>query len=103
MDSNRFLIKGRVSNTINAGGYRVSLDEIEDVIRASDFVIDCYVYSRENSIIGNLICANVVLKEVGQLDVLKTYLKNNLTNYKYPRKIIVKDTISMNKNGKKEY
>ena len=103
LDSNRFLIKGRVSNTINVGGYRVSLDEIEDVIRASDFVIDCYVYSRENSIIGNLICANVVLKEVGQLDVLKTYLKNNLTNYKYPRKIIVKDTISMNKNGKKEY
>ncbi|WBK01161.1 AMP-binding protein [Methylocystis parvus] len=59
----RFLFKGRRAGTINVGGLKVHPEEVEQVINAHEAVRMSLVKARRNPITGDLIIAQVLLKE----------------------------------------
>ena len=54
-------ILGRKSEIINVGGDKVYPQEVESVIQEMDNIADVKVYGEKNPIIGNMVCAKVVL------------------------------------------
>jgi acyl-CoA synthetase (AMP-forming)/AMP-acid ligase II len=59
----RFYFKGRRAGTINVGGLKVHPEEVEQVINMHEAVRMSLVKARRNPITGDLIVAQVMLKE----------------------------------------
>jgi long-chain acyl-CoA synthetase len=85
----RFL--GRNSDIINVGGEKVFPVEIEAIIQTLSNVADVAVYGEKNPITGNIVCADVVLKEVEDqkefVARLKAFCRGKMQNYKVPVKV----------------
>lgn len=97
-----FRFKSRKNELINVGGYKVNPGEIEDAINAIEGVQQSLVYGRANSILGNIVVAEVKLVEgasLTDLDIRKV-LASQLQDYKVPRKIQLVDELSMTRTGK---
>ena len=97
-----FRFKGRANELINIGGYKVNPSEIESVISQLPDIIQVIVYGKSNSVLGNILCADIKLKaesEITELSI-KEYLKNFLQDFKIPRRIKFVDTIELTRTGK---
>ena len=97
-----FRFKSRKNELINVGGYKVNPGEIEDAINAIEGVQQSLVYGRPNSILGNIVVAEVQLiegTELTDIDIRKV-LANQLQDFKVPRKIKIVDELSMTRTGK---
>jgi acyl-CoA synthetase (AMP-forming)/AMP-acid ligase II len=86
-----FKILGRKSELINIGGEKVYPAEIESLILEMDNVADVTIYPEKNPIMGNIICASIVLispEDEKQFELrLKKYCLDKLDRYKVPVKI----------------
>ncbi len=84
-------IVGRSKELINVGGEKVLPAEVESVILQIESVQDCIVKSEKNAITGQMVCAEVVLKNGYNLKEEKVKIKNfckiKLENYKVPVRI----------------
>lgn len=85
----RVYFLGRDSGAINVGGNKVIPEEVELALLNSGFVSSAYVYPKKNPFTGNIVCANVVLKEhYNDLDVIKEkiieHCKKSLDAFKIP-------------------
>lgn len=99
-----FRFKSRKNELINVGGYKVNPNEVETAIMDIEGVKQAMVYGRANSILGNVLCAEVVLEpgsEMQELDI-KKHLSSLLQDFKIPRKIKFVDEISLTRTGKKK-
>lgn len=99
-----FRFKSRKNELINVGGYKVNPNEVETAIMDIEGVKQAMVYGRANSILGNVLCAEVVLEpgsEMQELDI-KKHLNALLQDFKIPRKIKFVDEISLTRTGKKK-
>lgn len=99
-----FRFKSRKNEIINVGGYKVNPNEVETAIMDIEGVKQAMVYGRANSILGNVLCAEVVLEpgsEMQELDI-KKHLSSLLQDFKIPRKIKFVDEISLTRTGKKK-
>lgn len=97
-----FKFKSRKNELINVGGYKVNPGEVEDAINAINGVCQSLVYGKANSILGNVLIAEVQLEEgveMTDLDIRKT-LKDQLQDFKIPRKIKFVETFSLTRTGK---
>lgn len=97
-----FKFKSRKNELINVGGYKVNPGEVEDVVNAINGVRQSLVYGRANSILGNVLIAEVQLEEgakMTDLDIRKT-LKDQLQYFKIPRKIKFVESFSLTRTGK---
>lgn len=96
-----FKFKYRKSEMINVGGYKVSPYEVEEVIRKYPKVQNVVVYGKPNSVMGNLIYCDVVLKDnkITEKDI-RLFLINKLQRFKIPRVINFVDNISTARTGK---
>lgn len=97
-----FKFKSRKNELINVGGYKVNPGEVEDAINAIDGVRQSLVYGKSNSILGNVLIAEVQIEEganLSDLDVRKT-LKGQLQDFKIPRKIKFVEAFSLTRTGK---
>ena len=97
-----FRFKSRKNELINVGGYKVNPGEIEDAINAIEGVQQSLVYGRPNSILGNIVVAEVQLiegSELTDIDIRKA-LANQLQDFKVPRKIQIVEKLSMTRTGK---
>ncbi|MDD4689891.1 MAG: long-chain fatty acid--CoA ligase [Eubacteriales bacterium] len=97
-----FKFKSRKNELINVGGYKVNPSEVEDAINAMEGVKQSLVYGKANSILGNVLIAEVQLEEgatLGDLDIRKT-LKEQLQDFKIPRKIKFVESFSLTRTGK---
>lgn len=97
-----FKFISRKNTKINVGGYMVDLLEVEDVIRQVKGLSDTRVYSRENSVLGNILCAEIILEESSELTKsgLKEILRKELQEFKIPAIIEFTDKIKMTRTGK---
>ena len=95
-----FKFSTRKSSYINTGGYRVNPIEIEEAILKINAVDDVRVFGKENSILGTIICAEVICVSLDARDI-KIYLKDILDNYKIPKIFKIVDKLSLTKTGKK--
>ena len=97
-----FRFKSRKNELINVGGYKVNPGEVEEAINAIDGVQQSLVYGRANSILGNIVMAEVKLVEgatLTDLDIRRT-LAQKLQDFKIPRKIQIVENLSLTKTGK---
>lgn len=97
-----FRFKSRKNELINVGGYKVNPGEEEDAINAIEGVQQSLVYGRSNSILGNIVVAEVKLVEGAALTDLeiRKVLASLLQDFKVPRKIQIVNELSMTRTGK---
>ena len=101
-ESGLFRFKSRKNELINVGGYKVNPGEVEDAIMAMEGVRQALVYGKANSILGNVLCADVQLEEgftLTELDI-KKQLASQLQDFKIPRRIKFVEEMSLTRTGK---
>ena len=90
----------RKSSYINSGGYRISPTDIEDKIISINGVYDARVYGKPNSVLGTIICSEVITKTLS-IKQIKEKLKDRLEKFRIPQIIEIVDEIKLTKSGKK--
>ena len=100
-----FKFKSRETDFVNVGGYKANLIEVEECIQAFPGIVDVTVFGRENSVIGKILVADIVVEDIGNKKTTKkalvSYLKDNLQDFKVPRIINVVSELNTNRTGKK--
>ncbi len=97
-----FFIVDRKKELIIRGGYNVYPREIEEVLYEHPAIMEAAVIGVEDANMGEEVGAAVVLKEGEDLseDELKSYVKEQVANYKYPRKVWFADELPKGPTGK---
>ena len=101
-ESGLFRFKSRKNELINVGGYKVNPGEVEDVISAIDGVKQVLVYGKANSVLGNVLCADIQLEEGSELTNvdIKKALASQLQDFKIPRRIKFVEQFELTRTGK---
>ncbi len=97
-----FKFKSRKNELINVGGYKVNPSEVEEVLNCVKGIQQSLVYGKPNSLLGNVLCAEVKLEDkstLTELDIRQT-LKDKLQDFKIPRRIKFVDNFSLTRTGK---
>jgi len=97
-----FRFKSRKNELINVGGYKVNPGEVEAAIMDIEGVKQAMVFGKANSVLGNVLCADVVLDigiELTELDI-KKILGAQLQDFKVPRRIKFVEELSLTRTGK---
>jgi len=88
-------ILGRKTEIINVGGEKVYPQEVENIILEMNDVAEVVVYGEKNSIIGNIVCAKVVLlNKINKnhfISKLKKYCAKRMKKYMIPVKINISE------------
>ncbi len=97
-----FFIVDRKKELIIRGGYNVYPREIEEVLYEHPAIQEAAVVGVEDEKMGEEVGAAVVLKKGEDVDAdeLKSYCKEQLASYKYPRKIWFADELPKGPTGK---
>lgn len=97
-----FRFISRKNELINVGGYKVNPNEVEETIYQIPGIEQVVVYGKSNSILGNILCADVCLYEGVELTELKIrqYLSDKLQDFKVPRRIKFVDSFKLTRTGK---
>jgi acyl-coenzyme A synthetase/AMP-(fatty) acid ligase len=97
----RFKFRFRNNELISIGGYKVNPHEVEEVLMGSGMVKDACVYGKRNSVMGNILCCDIVLirGDTKEKD-LKQYLTTRLQGFKVPRIIKFVNQLATTKSGK---
>jgi long-chain acyl-CoA synthetase len=97
-----FFIVDRKKELIIRGGYNVYPREVEEALYGHPAVQEAAVVGVPDDRLGEEVGAAVVLKsgEDVSTDDLREYVKNEVANYKYPRKIWVVDELPKGPTGK---
>lgn len=90
----------RRDRVIKTLGFRVSPDEISDVINASGEVADAAIVTEPDQVRGERIVACVVLKPGGSLEKLTRYCKLELPRHMQPARYVVLEGVPRNASGK---
>jgi amino acid adenylation domain-containing protein len=91
---------GRRDHMIKTLGYRVSPDEIVDVLYASGEVAEAVVTSEPDASKGSVIVAFVVMRDVGRLDRLTSFCAAELPRYMQPARFEVRNELERTHSGK---
>ena len=82
---------GRESEIINVGGQKVYPTEVESVLLEINGVKDAIVYGEKNSLMGEIVVANVKVDKLNNnkkfISLIKKYCRGKLDKYKIPVKI----------------
>lgn len=97
-----FKLIGKSNEMINVGGYKVNPHEVELELRSIDGIENAFVFGKPNSVLGNLICAEIVLEKEAEIEEkkIKDILGMKLQQFKIPRKIFFVDKLNLNRTGK---
>lgn len=97
-----FKFKSRKNELINVGGYKVNPGEVENALLAIDGIRQALVYGRANSVLGNVLCADVQLEDGTELNniEIKKILHSQLQNFKIPRRIKIVESMALTRTGK---
>jgi acyl-coenzyme A synthetase/AMP-(fatty) acid ligase len=97
----KFRFKNRKNEMINVGGYKVNPSEVEDEIRTINGVVDVKVYSKDNSVLGKIICADVICKNADvNEEFIRTILRTRLQEHKIPRYFKFVQELELTRTGK---
>lgn len=101
-DKGLFKFISRKNELINVGGYKVNPNEVEEVIYQLPEVEQVVVYGKANSVLGNILCADVCLYEGTEITELgiRQFLKDKVQDFKIPRRIKFVDSMKLTRTGK---
>lgn len=104
-DEGFIYLTARKKEIIKVGGKRVSPKEIEQVIVSMPQVIDCSVEAIFDELLGEAIKALVTVNksdtDIITPESIKSYCEKQLSSFKIPHIIEIKDKISISGTGKK--
>ena len=95
-------LTGRIGNTINRGGEKISPEEIEQVLRRYPSVQDAVVFSAPHDDLGQEVMALVVPKPEARINLLdlRQFASGHILAAKVPRVVLVVDEIPLGPAGK---
>ncbi|MDQ3428839.1 MAG: AMP-binding protein [Actinomycetota bacterium] len=94
---------GREDAMIKNQGYRLSPEEVENLLIASGLVNEACAFGVENPAVGQDVIAVISLKDTGDdgtIDSIREYAINNGPPYMIPKKILVRDELPKTGSGK---
>ncbi len=102
-DSDGYLfLTGRLKEMINRGGQKITPNEVDDALLAHPDVQAAAAFPVPHSTLGEEIAAAVVLELGADLseETLSQFLRDRLTAFKVPRRLLFVDEISKGPTGK---
>jgi fatty-acyl-CoA synthase len=95
-------IDGRDDEMIVSGGENVFPAEVEELLTSHDSIQEAAAIGVDDEKFGQRLKAFVVVHEGAELsdDDIKSYVKDNLANYKVPRDVVFLDELPRNQTGK---
>ena len=97
----KFRFISRKSDMINVGGYKVNPLEVEETILTLAGIRDVRVFSKSNSVLGNIICCEVVCDNDQIIESsIRTFLQTKIQEFKIPRIIRFVEELSTTRTGK---
>lgn len=97
-----FRFKSRKNELVNVGGYKVNPAEVESALLGISGVKQALVYGKANSVLGNVLCADIQPEESSTLthvDIRKA-LAGRLQDFKIPRRIRFVEHLELTRTGK---
>lgn len=96
-----FYITGRRDNLIKVGGHRINTQEIEDVLFATDLLVEAVVLGLPDKLLGNKIIAVAVTKKDSyKKELIIKECAKKLPKYKLPVDIKLVSSLPKSSNGK---
>lgn len=77
VDGDRVYFLGRASGAINVGGNKVHPEEVENVLRENPNVFDVRVFGKPNSMVGQLVAAEVVTADGVDIKLLRLEIQQH--------------------------
>jgi len=93
---------GRRDKMIKTLGYRVSPDEVSDVLYASGQLQECAVTAEPDRRLGSAIVAHLVLRPEGSVEGVREFCRRELPRYMQPRRFEVHAEIPQTPSGKQD-
>lgn len=100
LNNNEFKFIGRENTDINVSGFKINPFKIESTLNSLPYVKNSVVFSKKNSVIGNILCCNIILTQPKTKVEVKGDLNKVLEKYEVPTIINFVDTIDVNENMK---
>lgn len=94
---------GRRDHMIKTLGFRISPDEVADVIHASGQVADVVVVGVPDNARGQAVVAVVTLREGGAVPAIKRHCASELPRYMQPTRIVVLPALPKGPTGKYDF
>ncbi len=102
-ETGRLYYVGRRDHMIKTLGYRISPDEVADVIRASGEALEAVVLGEPDPVRGQRIVAAVTLSAGGSVAGIKRYCAGELPRYMQPARITVLPALDRGPAGKYDF
>jgi fatty-acyl-CoA synthase len=104
-DDGQVVLLGRDSLVVNTGGEKVFVEEVEDVLKQHDAVVDVLVTGRAHERFGQEVVAVVQLTAPDACPPaeLRTWCTERLARYKAPRAFVFVDRVQRHPSGKADY
>ena len=101
-DERRLYIDGRDDEMIVSGGENVFPGEIEELLAGHEAIAEAAAVGVDDAQFGQRLKAFVVVRDGEQLteDDVRSYVKDNLANYKVPREVVFVGALPRNSTGK---
>lgn len=102
VDEKQFKFVSRSNGYLNTGGFRVSPSQIEEKIMEIEGVKDVHVYGRENSLLGSIICADIIGEGVSSKIIKMELINRSVEKQMIPQIIRIVELFEHVSNGKKK-
>ncbi|HEU5308095.1 MAG TPA: AMP-binding protein [Acidimicrobiia bacterium] len=104
-DDGQVVLLGRDSLVVNTGGEKVFVEEVEDVLRRHDAVVDVLVTGRPSERFGQEVVAIVQLTtpDAASPAELRAWCGEHLARYKAPRAVAFVEEVRRHPSGKADY
>jgi acyl-coenzyme A synthetase/AMP-(fatty) acid ligase len=85
----RITICGREKTMINVSGNKVFPEEVEVVLNSHENILEAHVFGHSHPLMGEIVCADVRIKENIELDVenILKFCRHQLSYYKVPQQL----------------
>lgn len=103
LDEDGYLfLKGRIKETINRGGEKITPQEIDDVLLSHPDIAEAVSFHIPHKVLGEDVAAAIVLRRPGALseDDVRKFVAARLAEFKVPRKVVFVEGFARNASGK---
>ena len=102
VDKKQFKFVSRSNGYLSTGGFRVSPSQIEEKIMEIEGVKDVHVYGKPNSLLGSVICADIIGEGISSKFIKTDLLNKSVEKQMIPQIIRIVDLFEHVSNGKKK-
>lgn len=101
-DDGFYYVVDRLKDMVLRGGFNVYPREVEETLMTHPKISLAAVVGEPSEQYGEEVVAHIVLKDgvEGTPEEFITWSKEHMASYKYPRKVMIKDSLPMNATGK---